>query len=597
MKQSAICIILSLLCLCACEKVLDTKVTWHIEDEDTWRVPQLAQGVLHKAYSAISNRPDCYNNNFLDCATDNALTNAYDSPVYNLALGGMTSYSNQIGNWATAYNVLNYINAFLEKGLTDELQYNLANPEVDKQIKRRLEGEAYFLRAWWHFELLKVYGGKASNGKALGVPIADQFFSMEEAAQDGEFIRPTYQAVVDFIINDLDKAMELLPSEYAGDDLQFGSTHIGRANKYAAAVLKSRVLVYNASPAMQDDDVVRIVEMGRYEIVNSALYEAKWAYAAKEIAKLMNIDGLGSYVATTSSSLADVSSESTDFAFRKYFNTNNLEGFHFPAYYYGQARTSPSHNLVKAYPAKNGFPLSDPRSGIDISDPECDMMQVYAVLDNRFAQTVYYHSAVFGDSGIPLDMSDGGKDSQTYAEKSSRTGYYLAKFVSKKSSLLLPTNKINSAHYNPLLKKSELLINFAEAANEAWENPKVKQEGCRYSAYDIMKTIRMQAGGIDFDLYLDEISDDKAAFRSLIQNERRLEFAFENHRYFDMRRWLLPLNEAVEGVEVIRKADGTFDFKVKVIEERRFEIKNYYAPLPYSELQKNKNLINNMGWN
>ena len=71
----------------------------------------------------------------------------------------------------------------------------------------------------------------------------------------------------------------------------------------------------------------------------------------------------------------------------------------------------------------------------------------------------------------------------------------------------------------------------------------MKGEGCLYSAYEIMKTIRLQAGGINFDLYLDEVAQSKDSFRKLIQNERRLEFAFENHRYFDMRRWVLPLNE------------------------------------------------------
>ena len=74
----------------------------------------------------------------------------------------------------------------------------------------------------------------------------------------------------------------------------------------------------------------------------------------------------------------------------------------------------------------------------------------------------------------------------------------------------------------------------------------MKAEGCLYSAYEILKTIRSQAGGINFDLYLDEMAQSKDSFRKLIQNERRLEFTFENHRYFDMRRWVLPLNEEVE---------------------------------------------------
>lgn len=84
-------------------------------------------------------------------------------------------------------------------------------------------------------------------------------------------------------------------------------------------------------------------------------------------------------------------------------------------------------------------------------------------------------------------MSEGGKDSPSFSENATRTGYYLAKFVSKKSAMLNPIQTLNSVHYNPLLRKSEVLLNFAEAANEAWGNPTVKAEGCLYSAYEILK--------------------------------------------------------------------------------------------------------------
>ena len=174
------CVLAGLFLFCACDDTLDTKVTWQIGDSDTWRVPELAQGVLYKAYNGIANRPDCFEDNFLDCATDNAVTNLRSSSVYKLNMGGMTAFNNPIGNWSNAYNMLNYVNSFLENGLTDQVQYNRTDPEVDKQIKLRLEGESYFLRAWWHFELLKMYGGKAKNGKALGIPLADHFISQDE---------------------------------------------------------------------------------------------------------------------------------------------------------------------------------------------------------------------------------------------------------------------------------------------------------------------------------------------------------------------------------------------------------------------------------
>lgn len=578
-----------------CEKALDTKVTWQIGDEDVWRVPELAMGVLHKAYNGISNRPDCYAENFLDAATDNAVCTQHSASVYKLGQGAMTSFNNPIGNWSTCYNMLEYVNSFLENGLSDNVLYNREDPDKDAQIKDRLRGEAYFLRAWWHFELLRMYGGKSADGKALGVPVADHYISYEEASENGMFIRPSYQATVDFICNDLDLAMELLPASYSGSDQNFGDTQIGRATSGAAAVLKSRVLLYSASPAMQDDDIVKITGMGTYEVVNPGIYQKKWELVAKQIARILTMEGFGTYVPLLPSDIADAQSESSDFAFRRYFNNNLLEANHFPPYYFGKSMTVPSHNLVKAFCAKNGFPVTDPRSGVDISGPAFDMSRLYSVMDDRFSRVIYSQGSVFGNSGTALDMSEGGRDSHGYNENATTTGYYLAKFVSTVSGMLNPVASAGSAHYNPLLRKSEVLLNYAEASNEAY-GPKAVGEGSSVSAYDIIKSIRSLAGGIMSDAWLDECAGGKDTFRALIQNERRLEFAFENHRYFDMRRWLLPLDEDVCGVEITRNEDNTFSYREKVVEPRKYTVRDYYAPLPYAEISKNPNLVNNTGW-
>ena len=135
-----------LLLMSSCENVLDTKVTWQIGDDDVWRIPELAMGVLHKAYNGISNRPDCYAENFLDAATDNAVCTQHSASVYLLGQGAMTAFNNPIGNWATCYSMLEYINSFLENGLGDNILYNREDPEKDAMIKNRLRGEAYFLR-------------------------------------------------------------------------------------------------------------------------------------------------------------------------------------------------------------------------------------------------------------------------------------------------------------------------------------------------------------------------------------------------------------------------------------------------------------------
>jgi hypothetical protein len=161
--------------------------------------------------------------------------------------------------------------------------------------------------------------------------------------------------------------------------------------------------------------------------------------------------------------------------------------------------------------------------------------------------------------------------------------------------MLNPILKSSAIHYNPILRKAEVFLSFAEASNEAW-GPKVKGPGCLFSAYDIIKEVRLKSGGITDVTYLDEMAFSKDNFRKLILNERRLEFAFENQRYFDLRRCLLPLNENIMGVEITLDQNNLPVYIEKVIEPRKYEVKHYFSPLPFNELQKNKYLVNNQGW-
>src|SRR5690606_35629661 len=145
-------------------------------------------------------------------------------------------------------------------------------------------------------------------------------------------------------------------------------------------------------------------------------------------------------------------------------------------------------------------------------------------------------------------------------------------------------------------RRTELFLNLAEASNEVY-GPAAVAPGSTQSAATILKNIRTAAGITD-NAYVDEVaSEGKDAFRILIQNERRIEFAFENQRYFDMRRWLLPLNETVTGMAIEKASTGELIYNEIDVEERGFnDVKYYYHPLPYSETTKSPSLINNLGW-
>lgn len=154
-----------------------------------------------------------------------------------------------------------------------------------------------------------------------------------------------------------------------------------------------------------------------------------------------------------------------------------------------------------------------------------------------------------------------------------------------------PNSSSNQQHYTPRIRFTEMFLDFAEAANEAW-GPKDAREG--YSAYDVIKAIRQRAGvGNGNDAYLEACAESKDKMRELIRNERRLELCFEGHRFWDLRRWNADLNETVKGIDW--KADGTYE--IKDVEKRLYEDYMRYCPIPYSEILKYSNLKQNKGWN
>lgn len=577
----------------SCEDALDTKPVNQWTEKNVWGVPELAEGVLMNVYQAIPTRPDNFENNFLDVVTDNAVTSSFSSNIYKASIGGITSGDNPLGNWDECYDQLQKINLFMEKGLTATLLYDRVNPQTDASIKKNLKGEAYFLRAWWSFNLLQRYGGKSVNGKALGYPIITHFLSDKEGRDLESFSRNTYQECVRQIILDCDSAIARLPFTYTGADAIIGITKLGRASASAASALKSRVSLYAASPAYQDDEVVKINGMGQFSVINQNTYQTNWAYAALVADTLLRAPGFGAFTGTKATDLADAPTTTpSEFLWRRFANSNGLEDSHFPPFYRGSAQTIPSQNLVNAFPAKNGFPITDSRSLYSANNPN----PVSIARDNRLDLNVYYQGRTFATNTGMIDVVAGGKDSENFNRAGSRTGYYLSKFMSKKDNMLEPTQKLTAIHYYPLLRKAEVLLNYAEAANEAY-GPKIKGPGCLYSAYDVIKMIRQLSGGITSTIYLDEMANNKATFRTLIQNERRIELAFENFRYFDMRRCLLPLNEPVKGIKVTRNNDATLKYEEKQVELRNMnDIKYYYLPLPNNEILKNKNLVNNLGW-
>ena len=581
---------LCLMFFASCNDELEDKKTNLWDTSDVWSISKMSKGVLTKAYEGMPSTPDSYDSNYLDAATDNAFTTVYDNLCYKLSAGEMTKRNNLLGVWGTAYDQFQYIHQFLLNGLGDNIYYIRGNDEQNTAYKKRLEGEAYFLRAYWGYRLLQVYGGKTDDGQTLGYPIVTSFLTMEQMEQMN-LSRDTYEACTTQIMDDCDRASDLLPLEYVGSDNIVGVTQLGRASALAAMALKSQVALLAASPAFQPDSIVEINGMGDFTILDETAYKQKWVRAAEVADECIKSPGFGSVYGLKATDLADAPNKTpSEFILRSYFNNNAIERRYFAPFYLGTARTVPSQNLVDAFPATNGFPISDVRSNYDPQAP-------YVNRDKRLDLNVYHQGSTYGDNGLLVNISDKGEFGVLFSENNSQTGYYLAKGISKSQDMLDVDATKNAIHYYPLFRKTQVYLAYAEAANEAW-GPTSKSPDMSNTAYDVIKSLRNVSGGITSTTYLDEMAVDVADFRILIHNERRIELAFESSRYWDLRRWLDPLDETVRGVQVgIDDQLNTVYNYVDVAPRKYHSIRDYYAPMPYSEILKMSNLTNNLGWN
>jgi hypothetical protein len=267
--------------------------------------------------------------------------------------------------------------------------------------------------------------------------------------------------------------------------------------------------------------------------------------------------------------------------------SNDREADMFPPSLYGKGRINPTQNFVNAFPMANGYPIDNEKSGFNAANP-------YADRDPRLTAYVVYDGNGAGKDNTAInttvDDSQNRDGLNNEVGSSTRTGYYMRKLLRQEINLD-PSAKTTQKHYNARIRFTEIFLNYAEAANEAW-GPTGKGNHS-YSAYDIIKALHERAGvGND---YLESIKNDKDKMRELIRNERRIELSFEGFRFWDLRRWKANLTEPAKGIS-IKTVDGKKTYTTIEVDKRDYKDYMIYGPVPYSEMLKFDELKQNQGW-
>lgn len=551
-------IILAAITVVSCE-FLEPDPIQDLTTEQLWSHSTFGEGILTYAYQNLNVGYPLD----MEYYTDNAVPQTPGSNV--LALGGWTLEGNPIGSWTNSYDAIKHLNLFLDN--SEDLIYRVVDKRLDSALKVQRKGEAFFLRAWYQWELLRDYGGQA-GGQFLGFPIVTEYLEIDDNLN---LPRDTYEACVLQIAADLDSAISRLPLVYNGALTNESITNRGRASGLGAMALKARVFLFAASPAYSDSS------------------PAKWQRAAD--AAVAAIDASGGLTALG--------------AFGDFNDITNFENIWveangglspnalYPPSLFGAGVANPSQNLVDAFPGADGYPITT--SGVyDAANP-------YANRDPRFERFIFHNDETYATTGTVIQTFAGGTDAPGgLSQLGTRTGYYLQKLMSNNVNLT-PGNIANDNSMYVYLRRSELYLNFAEAANKVY-GPTV-DAGSGYTAAEALGMIRMRAG-IDSDGgtggYQDQYLDDQAAageaaLADLIANERRIELSFEGFRFWDMRRNNEPLNHTVRGVQITNNG-GTFSYNYVNVEQHTFQDYMRYVPVPFRETLIMSELQQNDGW-
>lgn len=571
---------------------------------------EYAHGLLMYSYNLLP-----YNTTTVtDVATDDAVTNNNSSSYKDITTGSWASDFNPMSEWSSCLNAIQYVNLFLTK--VEQVKWAPSAVSRQQMFVDRLKGEAFGLRAIFYYHLLQAHGGYADDGVLYGVPLLTE---PQDATSDFNQPRATFAECVKQCFADCDSAMNLLPYDYddlsisesdkipakykalgaeiTGYNLIFGSDSRNLVSAKVAEAVKAQVALLAASPAFRDQSGV-----------TSAEAATLCANVLKRIGGVAGLDKTGSTWYKNKTMLEpSATSEMAEILWRgDRSKDNSQESSNFPPSLYGTGNVNPSQNLVDAFPMLNGRPITDPNSGYDPQNP-------YVGRDPRLATDIIYNGATFKNTTILTGVNMPNENNETtdnlnnQVNYSTLTGYYLRKLLREDVSCN-PSSTLTQQHIYPRIRYTEIFLAYAEAANDAW-GPDADPTGIGFTAYDVIKAIRERAGlGNDEygrplaegDAYLEECKGSQEMMTSLIRNERRLELCFENKRFWDIRRWQMPLNEGVKGMKVMvdeEKNDGSLKYTIIDVEDRKFDSSyQWYGPIPHSEVLKFSNLKQNKGW-
>ncbi|MGO3805875.1 MAG: RagB/SusD family nutrient uptake outer membrane protein [Sphingobacterium sp.] len=573
-KGYLIYLVLAALALASCEKqgFLDSTQSTDLNEQVVFSDSAYTINFLSGIYADIgfATAPKRFGGGGLDASTDEAEGAGLGTINTFIQFATGTVNANMITDdaWSKRYTNVRRANIMLK---------NLPQAKFGDDIKVRVKAETRFLRAYYYFILLEHYGG---------VPLMGD--SVYRATDEIPSARNTFSECVEYIAAECDAAAQDLPWVHSGENY-------GRINKAACYGLKSRLLLYAASPLFNGEGIAAqepLRSISGYPEKDNARWERAQAAAEQIISSgeySLHINnaseaGYGFY------ELFQLRKNSEYLLARMQDANRELEGiWNPPTFGVSSPGAYPYLETVNAFGMKNGLPIDDPSSGYRPEEPYRDRDPRLANTITRDQSLVFHRDGlarrpvnIYIDKTNPNNISSG----QDAIYKGTPTGYYSYKMVNR--DVAADWFNTVTPRCLPIIRYAEILLNYAEARNEILSAPDQQ-------VYQAIESIR-ERGGLEPFVLPAGLSQD--AMRAIIHNERQKELAFEGHRFFDVRRWKLAEqleDRQLHGTEPVRISSVT-SYNTIAVRKRVFDQRMYLWPIPQSEVAKSVDLLQNFGY-
>lgn len=517
------------------------------EKENIFSYYNRTKDVLSNVYTYLPADFVTFDGSMRDAATDDAEYVWNTASVHRFNNGSWSAISTIDDVWSHYYSGIRSANDFLESAPSDfpEIKWNTNYQQLMEQYAF-YKYEARFLRAFFYFELIKRY---------KNVPLLKETTNLDQI----NAISPTsFDDIVEYIVSECDAIVSHLPVSYK----TISEAETGRITQGAVLALKSRLLLYAASP-----------------LHNEGNNKDKWKRAARAAKELIDKSTAGNWYSLVNEQSVNNLNSKELILERRQGNSNTLEVANFPiGYEGGKSGVNPTQNLVDAFEMKDG-------SAFDWNNPQ-HVANIYnsAQRDPRLFKTVIVNGSTWKNRIVETFVGGANGAPQNGA---SATSYYLKKYLVESVSLD-PNNTTTAAHNWVLFRYAEVYLNYAEALYEAFGDANYSDADFTLSPIAAVNVVRNRST-------MPNIIERN--FRAQVRNERRVELAFEDHRFWDIRRWKIGTStNQIYGVK-IDKANNILSFNKVLVNSRVWDDKMYLYPISNSELFKNPNLVQNAGWN